>query len=282
MQIMKSIKNYIIMTFSTIIMAIGIYYFKFPNNFTFGGVTGLAVVVAKVTRLSASQFTFIINMLLLIIGLIFLGKEFAVKTAYTSILLSVSLSLLEYIHPITTPLTNEPMLELIFAVALPATSAAMLFNIGASSGGTDVIAMLLKKYTSFDIGISLLITDLIIILAAFFVFDIKTGLYSLVGLSVKSLIVDSVIESINLSKYFNVICEKPDEICEYIVGQLKRSATVCLAKGAFTNREKYMVFTVLNRQQAVQLREHIKVVDSGAFILITNTSEIIGKGFHTP
>ena len=142
----EHLKNFALLTGSTLIMAVGIYFFKFANNFTFGGITGFAVLVSKFAPLSASDFSFIANMLLLIIGLFVLGKKFAAQTAYSSILLSVTLSGLERIYPMSHPLTNEPLLELIFAIVLPAIGSAILFNIGASSGGTDVIAMILKKY----------------------------------------------------------------------------------------------------------------------------------------
>lgn len=275
------LRDFFLLTISTIIMAVGVYFFKFPNNFTFGGVTGLAVLIGKVFSLSAGDYTFIINMALLIVGLIFLGKGFAAKTAYTSILLSVAISVLERIYPLTHPLTDEPLLELIFAITLPAFGSAVLFNIGASSGGTDIIAMLLKKYTNINIGNALLATDILITAISFLVFDIKTGLFSLLGLTIKSLLVDSVIESINLCKYFNVVCKEPEPICDFIVYELNRSATICEAEGAFSHNQKYVVFTVLNRQEAIKLRNFIKTTDPAAFILITNTSEIIGKGFHS-
>ena len=173
------------------------------------------------------------------------------------------------------------MLELVFAVALPALGSAVLFNIGASSGGTDVIAMIMKKYTSIDIGKALMLTDFLITLAGCFVFDIKTGLYSFLGLAVRSFMIDGFIESLNLSKYFNVICSDPEPICEFIKTDLNRSATVISAKGAFSGKDKYVILTALNRIQAVRLRNYIKENDPEAFLLISNTSEIIGKGFHS-
>lgn len=147
---LKQIKNFLIMTLSITIMAIGVYYFKFPNNFTFGGVTGAAVVFAKITPLSASMFSTIVNMLLLVVGFFFLGKGFAIKTTYATVLLSIELLALEKLDPLTHPLSNEPMLELIFAIALPAIASALLFYVGASSGGTDVIAMIVKKYAHVE------------------------------------------------------------------------------------------------------------------------------------
>lgn len=273
-------KSFFVLTGSIFVMAIGIYFFKFANNFTFGGITGLAVLIAKTGFMSASDFTFIMNMLLLVIGLFILGKTFALTTAYCSILLSVTLSVLERICPMTQPMTDQPMLELAFAIALPAFSSAVLFNIGSSSGGTDVIAAIFKKYTSVNIGRALLLTDLAFTVAGFFIFDIKTGLYSLLGLSIRSFMIDNFIESFNLSKYFNVVCCNPEPICNFLTHELNRSATIVKAQGAFTGEDRYLILTALNRQQAVRLRNFIKQTEPGAFILISNTSEIIGKGFH--
>lgn len=275
------LKNFFFLTASTLVMAVGIYFFKFSNNFTFGGITGLAVLVAKSGVISASDFSFVANMVLLVIGWIILGKKFAAKTAYSSILLSVALSALERIYPMQHPLTDQPILELAFAIALPSIGSAILFNIGASSGGTDVIAMIMKKYTSADIGKALLITDFFITLAGCFVFDITTGLYSFLGLALRSFMIDGFIESLNLSKYFNVVCSNPEPICEFIKTDLHRGATIVLAQGAFSGEDKYLILTVLNRFEAVRLRNYIKENAPDAFLLISNTSEIIGKGFHS-
>ncbi len=280
--IMKAqVKNFILLTVSTLLIATGTYFFKFTNNFTFGGITGLGVLVAKSGVISAGDFSFIVNMLLLVIGLFVLGKEFASKTAYCTILLSFALSGLERIFPLNAPLTDEPFLELMFAIALPAFGSAILFNIGSSSGGTDIIAMILKKYTSVNIGKALIASDLIITLAGCFVFDIKTGLYSFLGLAVRSFMIDGFIESLNLSKYFNVVCTDPQPICSFIKENLHRGATIVNAKGAFSGRDKYIIFTVLNRVEAIKLRNFIKENYPDAFLLISNTSEIIGKGFHS-
>lgn len=279
---MKSkLKNFSLLTISTLIMAVGIYFFKFANNFTFGGITGIAVLVAKFLPISASDFSFVVNILLLIIGWIVLGKSFAEKTAYSTILLSISLSLLERIYPMSHPLTNEPLLELIFAILLPALGSAILFNIGASSGGTDVIAMILKKYTSVDIGKGLMISDLIFTLAGFLVFNVETGLYSLFGLIMRSALIDNFIESFNRSKYFHVVTSNATCICDFIQNDLQRGATIVNATGAFTGDDKYIILTVLSPSQAVKLRNFIKEHDPKAFLLVSNISEIIGKGFHS-
>ena len=273
--------EYGVITASTFVIAVGIYFFKFPDNFTFGGISGLSVVLGKLTGISASNANFILNILLVIVGFVFLGRGFGLKTAYSSVALSVFVSALQALAPLHGLVTDEPFLNLIFAVLLPSFGSAVLFNMGASSGGTDIIAMILKKHTSVDIGRALFFSDALITLSAFLVFSVKTALFSCLGLLFKSVVIDSVIESFNLSKYFNVVCSNPQPICEFITGKLKRSATVCDATGAFSHNRKYIIFTVMKRAQAVQLRRFIRGVEPDAFILISNTSEIIGRGFHS-
>ena len=280
--IVQKLKEYALITAGVMLVVIGVYFFKFPNNFSIGGVTGIAIILSKLIPGSVSSGTIvlIINSILLIVGYVFLGRSFGNRTVYGSLLLSLALKLLEVIVPLDGPLTNQPMLDLAFAVILPSIGAALLFNIGGSTGGTDIIAMLLKKYTNIDIGRSLLITDFLLTVAVFPVFGITTGLFSILGLLLKSTLVDNVIENLNLNKYFTIISENPQPICDYILKELNRSATVFDAKGAFTDRDKKIILTVMNRSQAVQLRKYIKQVDAGAFLLITNTSEIIGRGFR--
>ncbi|SHO50754.1 YitT family protein [Anaerocolumna xylanovorans] len=277
-----TLKEYLFISAGVELVVIGVYFFKFPNNFSIGGVTGLAILLSSLMgpKISTSTIVFIINMILLGVGYLVIGKSFGNKTAYGSILMSASLSLLQALIPMKAPLTDEPMLELAFAVLLPAVGAAMLFNIGASTGGTDVIAMILKKHTSTDIGRSLFLSDLILTLASFLIFDIKTGLLSSLGLLIKSTMVDTIIENLNLHKYLTIICENPKPISDFILNNLHRSATISDATGAFSNQEKKIIFTVMNRSQAVQLRRFIKDTEPDAFILITNTSEIIGRGFR--
>lgn len=279
--LLRRLAEYGLITVSVWIMVLGIYFFKFPNNFAFGGVTGFSTVVSKVTHWSASDFTFIVNTGLLVLGFLFLGKSVGIKTVYASMLMSISLSVLERVCPMYYPLTYEPMLELVFAIFLPAVGSAILFNIGASSGGTDIIAMILKQHTSMNIGTALFFADLASVVLAFFIIGPTTFLYSSLGLMAKSLMIDGVIENINLCKCFTIVCDDPDPICDYIINGLHRSATIYKAQGAFTHHEKTIVMTTMKRSQAVKLRNYIKRVEPTAFILISNSSEIIGKGFLT-
>ena len=219
--------------------------------------------------------------LLLGVGFVFLSRKFGFATVYASTLMSVVVWVLERVYPMEAPFTDEPLLELIFAVGLPALGSALLFNIGASTGGTDIIAMLLKKYTSIDIGKALLAADFIVALSACFVFGIRTGLFSILGLLMKSMLVDSVIDGINQCKYLHIICQDPEVICDFIVQKLHRGATICEATGAYTHHKLYLVLSVVSRGQAVALRHYVRQVEPHAFIMTTSTSEIIGKGFRS-
>lgn len=276
----KLFVQYLTLTLATLVMVIGVYVFKFPNHFSFGGVTGIAIVLGEVIPMTPATINFVINMALLVLGFLFLGKSFGIMTVYVSVLTSVGLSLMEYFFPMDRPLTTEPVLELIFAIVLPAVSSAILFNIGASGGGTDIVAMILKKYTSVSIGMALFFVDLAITIAACFVFDIQTGLFSFCGLMAKTLVIDGVIENINLCKYFTIVCDRPEPICDFITQELNRSSTIYQAEGGYTHKQKYIILTVMRRSQAVQLRNFVKRQEPGAFIMITNSSEIIGKGFR--
>ena len=275
----KNLWEYAVVTVSTLIMVFGNYFFKFPNNFAFGGITGFSTIVSALTKFSASQFTFIANMVLLVMGFIFIGKGFGMKTVYSSVLMSLALGAMDRWFPMGKPLTDQPILELVFAVFLPAVGSALLFNVGASSGGTDIIAMIFKKYTSFNIGTMLLVVDCFSVLMAFVVFDVTTGLFSTLGLIGKSLMIDGVIENINLCKCFNIVCDNPEPICDFIIKELNRSATVYQAQGAFTHHRKTVIMTTMRRSQAVKLRNFIRQAEPTAFMLISNSSEIIGKGF---
>ena len=142
---LQIVSRYVIITLSISIMTIGVYFFKFPNNFVFGGVTGGAALVAKLTPLSASAFSSGANILLLILGWIFLGRDFAISTGWATVVMTAELALFEKYVPLSGPLSNQPMLDLVFAIALPAIASALLFNVGASSGGTDVVELKINR-----------------------------------------------------------------------------------------------------------------------------------------
>ena len=277
------LREFLLMNLGTLLVSVGVYFFKLPNHFSMGGVSGLAVLLGKLLpQLSPSTFNTIINVLFLVLGFVMLNRGFGARTVYCSILSAGLIQLFEWAFPMDRPLTDQLMLELFFAVILPALGSAILFNIDASSGGTDIAAMILKKYTGLDVGRALLLSDVVIAAAALFVFDITAGLCSLLGLALKSVLVDSAIESFNRRKAFFVISYDPEHVCDYITHTLGRGATVWQAQGAYTHAEHHVVLTVLTRGQAVLLRRYLKKIDPHAFLIVANSSEIFGKGFLQP
>ena len=283
------LKNFALMNLGILLTTVGVYFFKIPNGFSTGGVSGIAVIVAGFAQqylpslaqyLTSGNVLTVINMLLLIVGFIFLGKGFSVKTVYCSLLFSFGTFALEHLYPMTAPFTDQPFLELVYAILLTAIGSAMLFMTESSSGGTDIVALILKKYTNLDIGKALLVTDFIIAVSAFWVFGIQTGLFSLLGLFAKAFLVDGVIESMNTCKYFTIVTSKPEEISKYITAGIHRSFTKIQGEGGYTGEQRTVLLTVCRRAEGAKLRKIVKQVDPNAFIIVSNSSEIIGKGFR--
>lgn len=280
MKARQLVREFFLLTLGTALVAAGVYFFKFPNNFSTGGVTGIAVILSAIfPSITSSAFASVINVLFLLLGFAVLNKGFGLRTVYCSLLFSGLLSLLEWVCPMTAPLTDQKLLELFFAVIFPALGSAILFNLQGSTGGTDILAMILKKYTSLDIGRALLCVDVLIAGSTLFLIGIETGLFSLLGLILKSVLVDTVIESLNRKKSFMVVTTCPAQVCAYITDTLHRSATYWKGEGAYTHQEKWIVLAALTRAQSVALRRHLQTIDKDAFVLITNSSEIFGKGF---
>ena len=277
------------MNLGILLTTVGVYFFKIPNGFSTGGVSGIAVIVAGFANqylpeiapyLTSGNVLTVINVLLLIVGFIFLGKGFSIKTVYCSLLFSFGTFALEHLIPMSGPFTNQPFLELVYAILLTAIGSALLFMTESSSGGTDIVALILKKYTNLDIGKALLATDFVIALSAFWVFGMQTGLFSLLGLFAKAFLVDGVIESMNTCKYFTIVTSKPEEISRYITAGIHRGFTKIQGVGGYTGEQRTVLLTVCRRMEGVKLRKIVKQIDPGAFIIVSNSSEIIGKGFR--
>jgi len=277
----QKINRFLFMNFGCILLSVGIYFFKIPNGFVTGGVSGIGTLLGKVTSVTPVVWIWILNIVLMLLGFVLLGKQNGIKTVYCSMLYSAIMYLLEKFAPISMPLSNQPMLELVYAMILTSIGSAIIFNCNASSGGTDIAALILKKYTNIDVGKALLCVDFIVASSSFFIFNVATGLFSLLGLFAKAFIVDSVIESLNTCKYFIVITIKRDAISNYIIETLHHGVTVNTVMGEYTKEEKTMIHTVCKRAEAIKLRSTIKEIDPHAFIIITTSSEIIGRGFRS-
>lgn len=286
--VLEKLKYHAFLNLGILLMAIGIYFFKAPNGFATGGVSGISVILANVFPfMTQANYMIIINVLMLVVGVIFLGKDCGLKTVYCSIALSLENQLFEMFIPLDAPLTSYPLLELVYAVLLTGIGSAIVFKCKASTGGTDIAALILKKHTNMNVGTALLCTDSLIAAATFIGFSdsgiyfaATTGLFSLLGLFAKVFVIDDIIDSINMCKSFTIITTKPDEISDYIMNEMKHSATIYHAMGAYSHTDKTVIITVCRRSEAIKLRIKINQIDPHAFLIITKTSEILGKGFR--
>ena len=290
----QHIQYWVLLNIGTLCVAAGVRFFKATNHFATGGVSGIAILLADwLSKYSASIFTqsniaMVINILLLLVGFAFLGKKVILKTAYCSLVYSAENMLFEYLFPANKPpflpelgtLTNQPFMELVYAMLLTGIGSAIIFNCKASSGGTDIIALIIKKFTNLDTGKALLVTDFAIACCSF-KFGAETGLYSLLGLFAKAFIIDGVIENIVKSKYITIITSAPELVSDYILVKMKRDFTSYKATGGYTGNDKTIMITVCKRMEAIRLKAKVKEVDPSAFVIITDANEILGKGFST-
>ena len=265
----------------SLLMAVGVYFFKIPNGFATGGVSGIATILGHIIPVTPATLIFVINALLLALGFLILGRATGFKTVVCSFAFSGFTWILEWLWPMTAPLTDQPLLELVYAIFLTGIGSAILFHANASSGGTDIVALILKKYTSLDVGKALLCTDFVVAASSFFVFGLEVGLFSLLGLFAKAFLVDGVIESLRVCKSFIIITSNPEPIVEFILRDMHHSATTVDSTGEYTHAGRKMIFTTCKRYEGARLKEKLHELDPHAFVIVQSTSEIIGRGFRS-
>ena len=296
----RSVLRWVILIFGIIMMSCSVYFFQTPNDFTLGGIAGIAIILESFIKPLAPFFTqgvimAIINVALLIIGLIILGKQCTIRTIFCSLFYTAFIWLFEYLDVIGAintaigrvneagvalrSLTDEPLLELVYAILLFGIGGALVFNCGASSGGTDIIALILKKFTNINVGMALMIIDMIVVLISFYTFDVDKGLFSVLGLFTKSFLLDGVIESIGKTKYLTIITENPEKIAEYILKVINHGYTMYDAEGGYTHKKKKVLVTVCKRSEALKIKMKIHQEDPSSSVIITDANEILGKGF---
>ncbi|MDD3176121.1 MAG: YitT family protein [Atopobiaceae bacterium] len=276
------LRFFVMLNLRLLITAFGIILFKAPNHFALGGTSGLSIILSTLfPTLPVSAFMWILNAVLVGLGLVFLDHRTMGWTIYASFALSAYTSILELAIPMAAPLTHDTLLELCFAVLLPAIGSAIVFNVGASTGGTDIVAMILKRRTSLEIGKALMVSDGVIVGVAFLLYGPQTGLYCVLGLIAKAFVVDNVIESLNLRKVCTVISHDPEAVLGFLVRTLDRTATVRDAVGGFSMQPEEEVVAVLTRREAALLQMWLRRHDPTAFMTMVNSSEILGKGFRS-
>ncbi len=280
LHIKKSTKEFIIINIGILFIAMGIHFFKNPNKFALGGISGISILLSYYFEdIPMGGLMLGINVVLIAVSYFVLGGKFASKTIYGSFSLSFLVMLLEFLFPMRAPFTDQKLVELLYGVFLPGFGSALVFHYGATTGGTDVVAKMLSKWLHMKMSMALLLIDFSIALYAGVLFGVEVLLFSLLGVGLRVFAMDSILESLTVFKIVVIISDKNEEIKNFICNELERGATIYHARGAYTVQDREVITTVVARQQARLLQKFVNQVDKDAFITISNSSKIIGKGF---
>lgn len=273
-------KRFFIINLGLLIMACALYFFLMPSNLAVGGATGLAMVISYlIPSVSMGIILGIINIILFILAFIVLGRDFGGYTLYASLALSAMLALFEVLMPMRQPFTDDLFINLVFGILIVGAGMGIVFNENASTGGTDIIAKIINKYTHIDMGKSLLASDFLITLFAGLVFGARLGMYALLGTLLNSLIIDKMIAGFNVKINMTIISTKTDEINKYILDEIGRGTTIYHASGGYSNEDKRIINTIVSRSEYIKIRNFIRHIDTKAFVSISYVSEVEGEGF---
>ena len=275
---MQKIKEYLLTTIGVALTAIALEYFFFPCDIAAGGVSGIGLVVNKVSGLDTSIVVLVLNILLFILAFIVLGKSFGAKSIYATVMLSVFMWIIE---KILKPgiLTENMFLASVFGSILLGMGAAIVFHQGASTGGASIIAAIISKFTPIGIGISVLLTDSFVCLLAISVFGVDKGLFGFFSVILIGLIIDKFIDGFNTCKQVFIITSKEKEIVNHIIKNIDRGCTVLNGNGGYTGSDVKIIYTVLNSNQFIALKKHVKEIDPAAFLTVNDSTEVLGEGF---
>ncbi len=284
--------DYTLILLGSFILATGFVFFITPHRIVPGGVYGIAIVVHYLTKGTISfwpdgipigMFGLILNIPLTWAGIRILGPKFGVKTIIGFVLTSVFIDGITMLRPVgDAPLVNDILLSCVFGGVLIGFGLGLIFKSRATSGGSDIIAMILAKYTRLPLGRLMIYVDSVIVLIALVSFrDWAIPLYSWVVIYISGRAIDITLEGADYNKALFIISEKHQEIKEKILTDLERGGTYLKGKGMYTDEEKQIIFTIVSRREVAILEEYISTIDPDAFITIMDTKEILGEGFHS-
>ncbi len=272
-------KQYVMIFFGVVMIAVGIHFFLLPSNLALGGATGMALIISKLISkiivLPVSYLIVIVNIFLFVLGFLVIGNSFGIKTIIATLCLSGLLALFEMFIPIQKPLVDDIFLQLIIAVMFYAIGVGLVLNNYASTGGSDIIALILQKYTGLDLGVACLLTDFIITLSMGVLYGANTAFYSLVGVIMNGLVIDKTINGLNSSRYCIINTTCPEKVCNFLVS-MGRSANIYSVVGAYKKNTQSVIHTVLSRKDFVKLKEFLSKNDESSFMVVTNAHSVFG------
>jgi len=271
------IQDMAVITFATFIVAVAVFFFMMPNNLAIASIAGLAVVLQKFIPLSVATISLIFNVGLLIIGFIFVGREFGGKTVYTSVILPIFVGIFEKLFPKYNGLTGDPFLDMICYIFIVSIGLSLLFNHNASSGGLDIIVKILNKYLHIDKGKAMSIAGMLVSLSAVFAYDTKTVVLSVLGTYLNGIILDYFLFGTNIKKKVCILSRKNEEIKKYILKNMHSGATLYKVIGAYNNEEHEEVVAIVNKREYGVLMQFIRRTDPDAFVTVSTINEVMYK-----
>lgn len=270
----EGIQDFLLLTLGTAVIAAAVYFMMLPSHVSVGSISGLAIVLSNFIPLRVSAITMVLNGVLLLMGFLFIGREFGAKTVYTSLLLPALLGLFEMLFPHVTSLTGDQMLDVICYVLVVSAGLAILFTRNASSGGLDIAAKLLNKYLHMDLGKAMGLTGVCVALSSALVYDKKTVVLSVLGTYLNSIVLDNFIFGLDVKKRVCIISPKMEEIKRFILTELHSGATIYEAVGAYENQPHQEIITIVDRGEYAKLMAFLRKTDQRAFITVYTVSEI--------
>lgn len=268
------------MNFALVLLTIGLYFFLLPSKLLVGGISGLSVVLTEYfPNIPTGMIMLSINLLLLALGFILIGKEFGGYTIYCSIMNSFSILLLEKVIPMKKPLVDDLLLNLVFGIVITAIGIGIIFYQNASTGGTDIIAKIMNKYTGMDVGKCLMAADFLIIVAATFTFGIRNGLYAFMGMFINGFVIDYIIAGFNKKVNMYINSEKYKEINDFIIKDIDRGTTLYFVEGGYSGQKRVVINSIVNKKEYLKIRQFANKIDQNVFMTINYVSEVHGEGF---
>ncbi len=272
--IKRAFKEYSVITFGAFLAALAIYFFMLPSHVAVGSGSALAMVLSNFIPLPISLISLILNVTFLLMGFLLIGPEFGAKTVYTSIMIPLSLGLLEIVFPNFQSLTQDALLDLICYVLVVGIAMALLFSYNASSGGLDIVAKIISKYTGMRLGNAYSLSGILVALSSAFVYDTKTVVLSVLGTYFGGLVVDHFIFGLGLKRRVCVISSRLDEIVDFILHELHSGATLYESIGAYDKTRRDEVVTIVDKHEYRRLMEYIKETDPKAFVTVYSVNEL--------
>lgn len=264
-------------TVGTFIVAFSVVFFITPSHLAISSITGLAIILSNLIPLPISTLVMIMNIVLLVIGMIFLGKEFGIKTFYTSLLLPVFIGILERVNPENLSLTGDAFVDMVLHCFVVSIGLSMLFNHNASSGGLDIVAKLMNKYLHMDLGKAMILAGICVSVSAIFFYDVKTTMLSILGTYLNGVVLDHFIFGATMRKRVCILSHKDTEILDYVLNTLDCGATTSIARGARTNREYREIEVIVDKNTYRKLMTFISQTDPDAFVTVYTVSEVVSR-----